>query len=78
MGVMVRPCAVTPGRTAPPPLRLASKLASLAASPIKGGGTSMMLLDVRVEIRDDLPRLVGGLDEPEEIEVARADHALKA
>src|SRR3546814_19280424 len=40
MGVMVRPCAVTPGRTAPPPLRLASKLASLAASPIKEGGIS--------------------------------------
>src|SRR3546814_11898964 len=37
-----------------------------------------MLLDVRVEVRDDLPRLIRGFDEPEEVEVARAHHALFA
>src|SRR3546814_3859457 len=35
-----------------------------------------MLLDVRVEVRDDRPRLIRRLDELEQIEVARAHHAL--
>src|SRR3546814_16866077 len=35
-----------------------------------------MLFDLRVEVGDDRPRLIRRLDEPEEFEVARADHTL--
>ena len=35
-----------------------------------------MIVDVRVEVRNDPPRLIRRLDKLEEIEVARTDHAL--
>src|SRR3546814_15349883 len=35
-----------------------------------------MLFDLRVEVGDDRTRLIRRLDEPEEFEVARADHTL--